>query len=78
MVVFVVLAVGVEIDETGCDQNPADVHYVASFERRRRDGFNAFAANSDVTDGVEAGFGIHHAAVGEHGVVGLAEEQKRK
>ena len=76
MIVLVVLTVRVKIDEAGSDHQAAHVHDGASYERSRRDCFNAFAADADVTNRIQAGFRIHDTAVGENRVVGLGAQVK--
>jgi hypothetical protein len=78
MVVFIVLTVRMEVDESGRNHHAADIHHVASFERRRRDSLNAFPTNSDIANRVKARLRVHHTPVGKHRVVGLPQERKRK
>lgn len=64
-VVFVGLAVRVEIDEAGGDDEAFRVDRFAAWKGSGADGGDATVADADVAGGVELGFGIHGAAIGD-------------
>ncbi len=69
------LAVRVEVDEPGRDDQARDVDVNAAVERRRRDGGDASAGDTDVAHRVEAGLGIEDPASVQNDVVrGLGVE----
>ena len=72
-VILISLAVGMEVDETGGDDESGDVDDLAAGERLRTDGGDLSGGNGEVARCVETGFGIDHAAAGEDGVVLLGE-----
>jgi hypothetical protein len=71
MVILVVLAVRVKIDEPRRHDQAADIHHSPAFERRRGDSLDALAADTDIANRVEPRFRIHYAAVGENSIVDL-------
>src|SRR5690606_32788017 len=70
-VVLLVLAVAVEIDEPGRDDEAGGVNDPCAAQRPFRDRDDAVAADADAADRVQPGLGIDHAAVGDDEVVRL-------
>ena len=64
-----ILAVLVQVDETGSNDEAGGMNDAASVERRSGDGGNLAVANADVADGVEASLGINDAPAFDHEVV---------
>ena len=59
---------GVQVDESGRDQEPGGVQHAPSAERALGDPRDAPVRDRDPAYGVESGLGIDHAAAGEHEV----------
>ena len=64
-----VLAMLVEIDEAGCDDETFYGDCSLSWERVGGDPGNFAVEDGDIADGVEIGFGVHDAAAFEDQVV---------
>ena len=69
------LAVLVQIDEAGSDDEAGGVDDAASAERGGGDAGDFSIADADVADGVEGGFGVHDAAAFEHEIVLLRRQE---
>ncbi len=65
---------GMKIDESGGDHLTFDVDNGASVEPGCGHGCDPAAANPDISDGIEIGFRIYDAAVGQHDVIGLRQQ----
>src|SRR5882762_10127355 len=59
---FYVLAVLVQIDESGSDDQAVAVNDTPPAQRFGRDADNLPVADADVAHGIEAGFGVHDAS----------------
>src|SRR6185369_3332244 len=69
LIVAGLLAMFVEIDEAGSDDQPLRVDGSLAGQRLFRNRCDFSSAQSDVAIGIEAGFGIHYAAVGNDYIV---------
>ena len=69
-VALVVLAVGVEIDESGRHDEPRGVNGVATAERAGADRGDPPVDDPEVADGVDLGRGVHHPAAEDDAIVG--------
>src|SRR6185503_6636528 len=63
------LAVRVEVDEAGSDDQALGVDGLAAAQRAGGHGSDLSGADADVADSVEIGGGVHDAAVGDYEVV---------
>ena len=70
-----ILAVLVQVDEAGRDDEAGGVDDAASAERGGGDAGDFAVANADVADGVEAGFGVDDAAAFEDDIVLLRDDE---
>jgi hypothetical protein len=61
----------VQIDEAGSHDQSFGVDRPATAQRIGRNGRNAPRAQTDISDGIQTGLGIHHAAVDDHDIVGV-------
>jgi hypothetical protein len=77
-VVLGVLAVLVEIDETGRDHQAGGVDGGAAFERGGGNGLDLAGGDAQMANGVEAGFRIDYAAVANDEVVLLGAERRQQ
>lgn len=63
--------VGVEIDESGCDDVAGSIDDLAPGQRRLADRPDRPVGDADVADGVEARFRVHNPSVRDHEVIRL-------
>ncbi len=68
----------VQIDEAGRDDEVFRIDFQLASQRTRGDDGDSSAVDAHAAHGVEAGFGVHHAAVLENNVVRLRGEERRK
>ena len=64
-----VLAVLVQVNESGSDHQPAGMDNTAAAQRLGRDADNLSVADADVAHGIHAGLGIHDPSAFEHEIV---------
>ena len=64
----------VEIDKTGRDHQAGCIHFQLATQRAGRDRGDLAASDADAAHGIQAGFGVHHAAMLQNDVVGLRGE----
>jgi hypothetical protein len=69
------LAVLVQIDKAGSDNQAAGMNDAASEECLGRDADYLSVADADVPHGIEAGFGIHDASAFEHKIILLGGDE---
>ncbi len=63
------LAVLVQVNESGSDHQPAGMDDAASAQRLGRDADDLSVADADVAHSIQAGFGIHDTSAFEHQIV---------